>query len=122
MLTRELPVEHKGTNDLGRGIIVGSELIPSLDDNQQLTHMVLTAVIWENKPTPCPSYHNPEDLVCTLDFDDEFETGEDEDEDDDPEEIILDEDEIVEIVPDENAPTIIEDNETTNLLSEEVAQ
>lgn len=67
---------------LGRGLVVGDHFSIGSDENGAPMQIYGLLVIWEGQRSPAQSFHEPQDLINQMDFDDYFSDSEDEDMDD----------------------------------------
>ena len=64
-------VEHADKEQaeaLGRGVVVGDHFDIGRDDNGQPMQIYGLLVVWENVRQPAQSFHQPQELINTLDF------------------------------------------------------
>ena len=77
-------VEHADKEQasvLGRGVVVGDHFDIGRDDNGQPMQIYGLLVVWENIRQPAQSFHQPQELINTLDFSAFFNEEEEEEED-----------------------------------------
>lgn len=78
-------VNNEVAEALGRGLVVGDHFSIGSDENGAPMQIYGLLVIWEGQRSPAQSFHEPQDLINQMDFDDYFSDEEEEDTEEAPE-------------------------------------